>query len=232
MFAIGSAMPASDVCRESVETFNKLADRYAAKYFALTQYDRYYAMLADRMPTGGSVIDIACGPGNVAAHLKRVRPDLSVVGIDMAPRMIDEARRRVPDVAFHVADCREMTGVGCGFHGAAFAFGLSYLPDVDARRFFAALRRVLADDAFLLLTCVTGPEGAARYEQSSSGDRVFMVYRSPDAIVELVESHGFSVEFCEQMPSPGNASVATTDLAILAKRVPASAASTSDDEAG
>lgn len=211
-------MSPPDACGESVETFNKLADRYAAKYFDLTQYDPYYAMLAERLPVGGAVIDIACGPGNVSAYLKRTRPDLSVVGIDMAPRMVDEARRRVPGAAFHLADCRDLTGVGAGFDGAAFAFGLSYLPDADAHRFLAALCRILADDAVLLLLSITGREQSARYEHSSSGERVFMVYRSPEAIIDLVGEYGFTIAFSEEIPSPSNASIASTDLALVARR--------------
>ncbi|WP_374508836.1 class I SAM-dependent methyltransferase [Niveibacterium sp.] len=209
----------SDACRESVETFNKLAERYAAKYFDLTQYDRYYAMLAERLPFGGSVIDVACGPGTVSAYLKRARPDLSVVGTDLAPRMIDEARQRVPGGVFHVSDCRDLEGFDSdAFEGAVFAFGLSYLTDLDAQRCFAALVRRLKSGAPLLLATITGPS-ASRYEQSSSGERVFMVYRTPDAVHALLQAAGFRIVFSELIASPENAALATTDLLVLAVRV-------------
>ncbi|WP_374399432.1 trans-aconitate 2-methyltransferase [Niveibacterium sp.] len=217
-------MSPSDACGESVETFNKLADRYAAKYFDLTQYDRYYALLAERLPTGGSVIDVACGPGNVCAYLKRTRPDLSVVGIDLAPRMIDEARQRVPGAIFHVGDCRDLDGIDGVRDGAVFAFGLSYLTDADAQRCFAALHHRLKPGAPLLLATITGP-AASRYEQSSSGERVFMVYRTPDAVHMLLQTAGFQTAFSEPIASPDNASLATTDLVVLAVRLPTPAPS-------
>ena len=72
--------PANDPCLVSVATFDKLAEQYAEKYFGLTDYDRYYQMLADSLSEeNSSIIDIACGPGNVAAYFARVRPEVSVV---------------------------------------------------------------------------------------------------------------------------------------------------------
>jgi len=209
----------SDACRESVETFNKHADRYAAKYFDLTQYDRYYALFAARLPERGAVIDLACGPGNVAAYLKRARPELSIVGIDLAPRMIDEARLRVPGAVFHVGDCRTLDEIECGLDGAVFAFGLSYLTDADAQRCFGALRRRLKPGAPLLLATITGPT-ASRYEQSSTGDRVFMVYRMPDDVHRLLRTAGFQIDLSELIASPDNATIPTTDLVVLAVLVP------------
>ncbi|WP_394781139.1 class I SAM-dependent methyltransferase [Undibacterium sp.] len=212
-------MTIQDASSESVATFNKLADVYASKYFSLTQYDRFYSMLVERLPqTACTVIDIACGPGNVAAYLARVRPDLAITGIDLAPNMITEAKRRVPNASFHVGDCRELEQFGTGFQAAVFAFGLSYLPQKDAQRFFASLSHVLADDGVLLLATITGKEEISRYETASTGDRVFMVYRTPEQVLQLVQACGFLVEFSELLPSPANASIETTDLVLIARK--------------
>jgi ubiquinone/menaquinone biosynthesis C-methylase UbiE len=89
-------MSTEDHCLETVATFDKFAQRYADKYFALDIYDRFYQMFADRIPRGpASVVDIACGPGNVAAWLTRVRPDISVVGVDLSNSMLEQARAEV-----------------------------------------------------------------------------------------------------------------------------------------
>lgn len=39
------------------------------------------------------VVDLGCGPGVTAIEMLRVRGDAHIVGVDLAPRMIDEARR-------------------------------------------------------------------------------------------------------------------------------------------
>lgn len=210
-----------DPCLESVSTFDKLADRYAQKYFALDQYDRFYQMLLDCLPApGAAVIDVACGPGNASAYFTRVRPDLSVLGVDLSPRMIEQARSRVPAAEFQVLDCRNLQELRRQFDGAVFAFGLSYLSDADADRFFVSLNQVMCPTGVLLLSTVAGAVASADFESSSTGDRVFMVIRTPEEVGRLVEAYGYRVEFLETIASPAQATTQTRDVVLLARKVP------------
>ena len=69
----------------SVATFSRVADLYAEKYFHLDMYDRYLEQFVKPIePQGASVVDVACGPGNVSAYLAKVRPDLKLIGVDLA----------------------------------------------------------------------------------------------------------------------------------------------------
>jgi ubiquinone/menaquinone biosynthesis C-methylase UbiE len=47
------------------------------------------------MREGLLVLDLGCGPGVSAIELARLRPDARFVGLDIAPRMLNEARRRL-----------------------------------------------------------------------------------------------------------------------------------------
>lgn len=213
-------MSTEDRCQETVATFDKFAERYAEKYFALDIYDRFYQMFADRIPRGqASVVDIACGPGNVAAWLTRVRPDIAVVGVDLANNMIEQARGRVPAAEFHLLDCRELERLHRKFHGAAFAFGLSFLTDEDAARFFTSLQQVLLPGGVLLLSTITGDSNRSEYLAAGTTDRVFMVYRTPAEVRRLVESYGYRIEHEQIIASPANAPVPTTDLILVATRM-------------
>ena len=206
-------------CLVSVATFDKLAEQYAEKYFGLTDYDRYYQMLADSLSEeNSSIIDIACGPGNAAAYIARVRPEVSVVGVDLAPGMVKQARARVPTAEFQVLDCRALHQLQRTFHGAAFAFGLSYLSDADVAQFFSSLKQVLIPGGVLLLSTITGTSNREGYESSSSGDRVYMVYRTPPEVRSLLALYGYNIEFEEIVTSPENASVQTHDMILLARR--------------
>jgi ubiquinone/menaquinone biosynthesis C-methylase UbiE len=53
--------------------------------------------LAAHLPHGDEarVLDLGCGPGFSTLALARARPDARVVGLDLAPRMLAEARRQV-----------------------------------------------------------------------------------------------------------------------------------------
>jgi trans-aconitate 2-methyltransferase len=58
------------------------------------------------------VVDIGCGPGNSTEVLAARFPAAEVSGIDSSPEMVDAARRRLPAVAFALADIREWPDPG------------------------------------------------------------------------------------------------------------------------
>ncbi|TKT80173.1 trans-aconitate 2-methyltransferase [Aquamicrobium sp. LC103] len=57
-----------------------------------------------RLGDPAHVVDIGCGPGNSTELLAARWPRAKVGGIDSSPAMIEEARRRLPDLDFAVAD--------------------------------------------------------------------------------------------------------------------------------
>ncbi|PKN55546.1 MAG: SAM-dependent methyltransferase [Deltaproteobacteria bacterium HGW-Deltaproteobacteria-14] len=71
------------------------ADAYAAADFATSDAELVAAFLA-RFGEGlaGPVVDLGCGPGNIALRVARARPDLAVVGVDGAEAMLAVARSR------------------------------------------------------------------------------------------------------------------------------------------
>lgn len=217
-------MKNDDFCLMSVATFDRLADRYAEKYFHVDMYDQYLERFVKRIKSQGArVLDVACGPGNVSAYLSKVRPDLKLVGIDLAKGMIKQARLLVPSAEFLVKDCRNMGELEQAFDAAAFAFGLSYLTDDDASQFFASLNAILTDSAMLYLSTITGEQSRSGLETSSSGDRVYLEYRSVNDVVSMVERAGYAVDFTEVIASPANASKSTQDLILIAQRADGSA---------
>ncbi len=62
--------------------------------------------LIARAPDSGvrRAADMGCGPGNSTEVLRARYPAAEIVGIDSSPDMIAAARKRLPDVAFEVAD--------------------------------------------------------------------------------------------------------------------------------
>ena len=212
-------MEYDDYCQVSVATFDRLADRYAERYCHLGMYDTYLERFAKRIERQGArVLDVACGPGNVSAYLAKVRPDLKLVGIDLAARMVRQARLRVPTAEFLVRDCRHMGKFDQVFDASTFAFGLSYLTDDDAHRFFTSLNATLAQSATLFLSTITGESSWSGIETSRAGDSVYLEYRSAGEVVAIVERAGYEVDFMEMVASPSDASKPTQDLILIAQR--------------
>ncbi|MGJ8619791.1 MAG: class I SAM-dependent methyltransferase [Methylophilaceae bacterium] len=213
-------MSDSDVCKITVATFNKFATKYADKYFDLTLYDSYLKHFCSYLDEANSqILDIACGPGNLAAFISREFPKFKVTGIDLAPAMIEQARMRVPSAKFLVEDCRKMESLEQVFDGALFSFGLCYLNDSDMHLFFSSLNQVLKPSAPFYLSTMTGSHLQSGLDVSSSGDQVYIEYRSSEEVLEVVKKAGFNILFSEHIPSPSNTTNKTNDLVLIAQRI-------------
>ena len=209
-----------DTCQVSVNTFDKLAETYAGKYLALDAYDAYYRQFCSHLARqGASVLDVACGPGNVSAFLVRERPDLQVLGIDLAPNMVRLAQAHVPSASFLVHDCRHLADLGRVFDGIAYAFGLNYLNQEEAEQFFESLNKVLAPNGTLYLSTMSGSTEHSGLQTSSSGDQVYVYYRPKQELERLVQSAGLDIVFLDEIASPANASKPTIDVVLVAQRI-------------
>lgn len=94
--------------------------------------------LAARTPVraGDHVLDVACGTGTVALALaERVGPHGSVTGTDLAPEMVEVARRKGvggANLRFEVADGADLPFGDATFDVVTCAAGLFFLPDMTA----------------------------------------------------------------------------------------------------
>jgi SAM-dependent methyltransferase len=207
-----------DHCAISASVFHKLADKYREKYMDLTMYDdslREFSELLRRGPA--RVLDAACGPGNVSRYLKTHRPELQLLGIDLAPRMVELAREAVPSARFAVHDCRHLASLNRLFDGIICAFGLPYFSRVEAAGFVRAASNALEPDGVLYLSTMLGSSEDSGLQRCSSGDQVYVNYYSEEEVIRLVQGGGFTIVKQKRIPSPSAAPKATTDLIVTAK---------------
>ena len=78
---------------------------------------------------GMRILDLACGPGNLSARLAAlVRPGGEVVGVDLAPGMVERARARgVANARFEVMDIEELGLADASFDAATCGHGLHFV---------------------------------------------------------------------------------------------------------
>src|SRR5258705_5680760 len=112
-----------DHSANSATVFHRLADLYRKEYMDLTMYDDSYRDFCEMLTPGpGRVLDAACGPGNVSRFLIFQRAGLDLLGIDLAPRMVDLALEAVPSARFAVHDYRNLADLKLQFDGIICAF--------------------------------------------------------------------------------------------------------------
>jgi ubiquinone/menaquinone biosynthesis C-methylase UbiE len=98
--------------------------------------------LADAQP-GMRALDLACGPGTLSRRLaQQVSPKGEVVGVDLAPGMIELARAaRIPNARFEVMDMERLQFPDGSFDVAVCGHGLQFAPELGVA--LSEVRRVL-----------------------------------------------------------------------------------------
>jgi len=122
--------------------------------------ERLVELLAPR--PGQTIVDLAAGPGDtgfLAAPL--VRPGGRLVTTDVAPEMLDTARRRaaelgLDDVEFRIEDIAALSFDDATVDGILCRWGLMLVPDMDAAA--AEIRRVLRADGRAALAVWGSPD--------------------------------------------------------------------------
>ena len=132
-----TATPAHDAPpNRVVAEFNAMADTCDTRHFLQISAHR----LVDRMtlPAGAHVLDVATGTGWAAlAAAQRVGPTGTVVGIDLAPALLERARQKaaaagLTQVAFQTGDAARLDGADQRFDVVLCATALFFVPDMLA----------------------------------------------------------------------------------------------------
>ncbi|ACO47098.2 methyltransferase domain-containing protein [Deinococcus deserti] len=120
--------------QHNAAVFGRLAATYDHLGF-LAQVARHVAVQA-RVEPADKVLDVASGTGTVALELAaRVGPSGQVVGTDLAPQMVEQARARAEGTAglrFELADATALHYPDASFDHVVCASGLFFMPDMGA----------------------------------------------------------------------------------------------------
>src|SRR5258708_5598263 len=97
------------------DTYNKIAEDWTKVRSKNTNWhpaaDKFISLLSQ----GTSVLDIGCGGGLTSEYL--VEKGLHVTGIDFSEKMIEIAKKRVPEGKFIVMDVKDLGDLEESFDG-------------------------------------------------------------------------------------------------------------------
>ena len=190
-----------DKYQETFETWNNIAGLYQAKFMDLDLYNQSSESICVLIEKpNAKLLDIGCGPGNISAYLLSKRPDFQVLGIDIAPNMIELARQNIPNGRFELMDTREIGIIKERFDGIIGGFCLPYLSEQEAAQLIANAATLLNEKGLLYLSFVEGDPKLSDYK-TGSGGRVFFYYHVLDNLKKVCVEYGldefktFEVQF-------------------------------------
>ena len=136
-----------------------IPQRYHQAFGELTTQSIEPLLDAAGVQNGTKVIDIATGPGYVAAAA--ARRGASVIGVDFSATMIAEAQRRNRDIEFREGDAEQLAFGNGLFEAAVMNFGILHLARPDQA--LAEACRVLRPGGRFGFTVWAKPEEAVGF---------------------------------------------------------------------
>ena len=130
------------------DAHDRIAGSYNELFAAVTNEAIVPLLDAVKPITDRRLLDVAAGPG----HLTRAAAERGALstGCDLAPAMVELARRFNPDIRFDEASADALPYADGSFEAVVCAFGIGHFP--DAERAMAELARVAAPDGFVALS--------------------------------------------------------------------------------
>lgn len=210
-----------DLTQSIRKSYDELADEYARriadelrhKPFDRELLNRFAAEVSGR----GEVCDMGCGPGHVARYLHDA--GASVFGLDLSPRMLEEAHRLNPDICFHEGNMmaldlpdRALAGITAFY--AVVNIRHDFLPAI-----FREMHRVLQPGGLLLLAFHTGDESLHEDELWGRSISMDFFLFPPSQIRQFIEAAGLVIEeILERGPYPPEVEYQSRRAYIFARK--------------
>src|SRR5262245_37170064 len=139
--------------------WQNIPQQYHQAFGELTAQSIEALLDATGVKKGTKVIDIASGPGYVAAAA--ARRGATVIGVDFSAAMIEEAKRRYRDIEFREGDAEQLPFGNNLFDAVVMNFGVLHLGRPDQA--LAEACRVLRTDGRFAFTAWAKPEEAVGF---------------------------------------------------------------------
>ncbi|HMO34245.1 MAG TPA: class I SAM-dependent methyltransferase [Lacibacter sp.] len=180
-----------DRYKETFETWNKVASLYQDKFMDLDLYNETYDFVCNSINKKyAKLLEIGCGPGNITKYLLSARPDFDIFGIDIAPNMIELAKKNNPTASFAIMDSRKIDEIETKYDGIVCGFCLPYLSHSDSRKFITDCYNLLNEEGLIYISFVEGDQSKSDFQIGSSGDRSYFYYHNLNELnTQLAENN-------------------------------------------
>ena len=191
---------------EKVARFwDHLARNDAGEFFS----EKHAEDIARRLRGYGTVLDIGCGTGPLLEQI--VRQGSKAIGVDSSQGVLEAARQRVPQGAFHLGSVTEVPLPDGSVDAATLIEVVEHLDDATLAAAIGEARRVLRPGGLLLITTPNAEDLTASTRQCPDCGAEFHIYQhvrrwTATSLRDYLEARGFKAEvrgvrFVEAGPS-------------------------------
>ncbi len=172
--------------------YKKYAKEFDDKIASLEIYNESYDYLLNKIQDDSTILDLACGPGNVSYYLKNDKPGLTITGVDISEEMIDVAKRRIQDGKFIVKDICEVK-FKTKFDCVICAFAIPYLNLQETAHVARIISQSLNSNGHFYLSFMEGTKESFEKQSFTDNDKLFIYHHPEEAVLEILDQQFLSV---------------------------------------
>jgi SAM-dependent methyltransferase len=176
--------------------YAELADGYAGRFGDDLEQNDFDSGVVDRavglLERSALVVDLGCGPGQVASYVKR--RGYQAVGLDLTSAMLDVAHQLERHLALVNGDVLRLPVRDGGVDGAIAWFSLHNLPRSLLSQALGEVRRVLRrEGVFVMVTHEGTGEEFVEYQWHGTQEHVVITYYESDELRSTFGRNGLTV---------------------------------------
>lgn len=176
--------------RLTIDAYNKNTSGYSDKFMDYSPYAMHVAEFAGFLENDFKVLDIGCGPGNVAKQLCTLNR-LEITGIDLSSEMLEMAKLNVPGGIFYLQDSRKASFPLEKFDGVVLSFSIVHLGDDEMREVLTNAVKWLRRGGYLYVSFMEGKQPG--FETTSfSSQPIYFNYFQQVKIEGLLTENGIN----------------------------------------
>ena len=204
---------------ETVKIFDDAAYRYQEKYMDVSPYAEGLSLFCDSLCVEGAhVLDVACGPGNIARYVVDQMPSVKITAIDLSEKMLVLAKANVPSAVTLRIDAKGVKGIGQKFEGILASFIFPYLSNNEVSDFIRDAEDILTPNGLIYISTMQGNNTDSGYVGPSDGMQMFINYHELDYLEETVLKNGFDIILSKLQPFDYGKGNSGTDIIIIGKK--------------
>jgi trans-aconitate methyltransferase len=208
-----------DRSKIAVSLFNKNANLYEEKYMDISLYHNSLDLFCSTVNNeNAEILEVACGPGNITSYLVQKQPEYYILGTDLAPKMIELAKRNNPTTTFKLLDCREISSLDVKFDAIISGFCLPYLSKEEAVQFIYDTATQLNENGVLYISTMEDNNSKSGYVKGSTGEELFMNYHEASYLTTALEINNFEIISLDRIEYETIPNEKTVDLIIIARK--------------
>ncbi len=200
--------------------YDQVAEEYVVRIFHELEHKPLDRELLDRFAAEvhdlGPVCDMGCGPGHIAHYLHS--RGVNVLGIDLSPRMVEQARQLTSGIEFQEGNMSSLNVDDEAWAGIAAFYSIIHIPREEVTQVLREFRRVLQPNGLLLLAFHQGQETVHLEEWWGKKVSIDFIFFQRAEMEAYLRTAGFEIEDSLERPPYEGVEVQTQRVYIFARK--------------